>query len=146
MNKLRASKKTLALRLRISSHHRHGRGRPNAGGQEGLTGRVPDVPLLKSVRASVHPRRTGDIVVIQKPHWYLYEDAAKFSAMHGSPYAYDFRVPLGFAGPGIPSWRVSRAVDGRGVAPTISALLGIAPPPGSSGMALEEVLGGRDRR
>jgi predicted AlkP superfamily pyrophosphatase or phosphodiesterase len=111
-----------------------------------LTGRVPDVPLLESVRSSVHPRRTGDVVVIQKPHWYLYEDAVKYSAMHGSPYAYDFRVPLGFAGPGVPAGRVSRAVDVRDVAPTVCALLGIAPPSGSSGAALEEVLGGRDRR
>jgi predicted AlkP superfamily pyrophosphatase or phosphodiesterase len=111
-----------------------------------MTGRVPDAPLLRPVRSSVHPQRTGDIVVIQKPHWYLYEDAAKYSAMHGSPYAYDLKVPLGFAGPGIPAARVARAVELFDVAPTIAALLGIAPPSGSSGLALEEVLAGRSRR
>lgn len=110
-----------------------------------LAGRLPDAPLLKSVRSSVHPSRTGHVVAIQKPHWYLYEDADKYSAMHGSPYAYDSRVPLGFAGNGIPSRRVSRAVTLQDVAPTIAALLGIAPPSGSSGTALCEVVDGSPR-
>jgi len=108
-----------------------------------LTGRVPDVPLLRSVRLSVHPRRTGHIVAIQKPHWYLYEDINKYSAMHGSPYAYDSRVPLGFEGTGVPTLRVHRPVELSAVVPTLAALLGISPPAVSSGVPLGEILGGR---
>lgn len=111
-----------------------------------LAGRVPDVPLLRSVRSSVHPRRTGHIVVIQKPHWYLYEDAHKYSAMHGSPYSYDFRVPLGFEGAGIPALRVDRPVELGDLASTLASLVGVSPPSGSSGAVLVEVLGGTLRR
>jgi predicted AlkP superfamily pyrophosphatase or phosphodiesterase len=111
-----------------------------------LAGRAPAAPILQSVLLSVHPNRTGHIVVVQKPHWYLYEDTHKYSAMHGSPYAYDVRVPLGFEGLGIPVRRVYRPVELGNVAATVAAMLGIAPPSGSTGAALEEPLdGGRLR-
>jgi predicted AlkP superfamily pyrophosphatase or phosphodiesterase len=101
-----------------------------------LVGRIPDVPVLASVRRSVHPRRTGHVVVIQSPFWYLYEDPRKYAAMHGSPYTYDTRVPLGFSGLGIPSGRSVRRASLEDVAPTLAVLLGIAPPSGSIGTPL----------
>jgi predicted AlkP superfamily pyrophosphatase or phosphodiesterase len=107
-----------------------------------LSGRIPDSPLLRSVRMSVHPQRTGHIVVIQKPHWHLYEDAYRYSAMHGSPYAYDTRIPLGFEGLGLPARRVHRPVELWDIAPTIASLLGIAPPSGSSGAVIAEIADG----
>ena len=106
-----------------------------------LAGNVPNTPMMSKVQRAFHPRRSGDVIIVQEQFWYLYENPRK-SANHGSPYRYDTHVPVMFAGPGIKPQAVHRSVTPADIAPTLSAYLGINPPSGSVGTQLIEVLGG----
>lgn len=95
--------------------------------------------LFAMAQRAFHPGRSGDIVIIQKPFWYLYKDRDKYSGMHGSPYNYDTHVPIVFAGSSIKPRDVRREVAPRDIAPTICQILGITAPTGSIGSVLTEV-------
>jgi predicted AlkP superfamily pyrophosphatase or phosphodiesterase len=106
-----------------------------------LEGDLPDSPVIRQVRRSFHPKRSGDIYLIQNPHWFLYTDSSiPLCAMHGSPWTYDTYVPIFFAGGNIPAQRISRRVHPVDIAPTIAAFLGIKPPSGAIGDVLVEVV------
>ena len=59
------------------------------------------------------------------------------STTHGSPYPYDTNVPILFDGP---AWtragRIDQRVEVVDIAPTLSALLGVAAPAASEGKPL----------
>ena len=87
-----------------------------------------DSSLRVLLRRSFRPDRSGDILVAFKP-WVLFgEPPAEYAAGHGSPYAYDRRVPLIFWGP----WKAGerrepvRTID---LAPTLARELGLKPGP-----------------
>jgi arylsulfatase A-like enzyme len=104
-----------------------------------LAGNIPLTPEARRVAAAFHPRRSGNVLLVQEAFWYLDLEPDGNAAMHGSPYAYDTLVPLMFAGPGIAHRAIYRAVAPRDLAPTISARLGVPPPSGSAGVPLREV-------
>lgn len=105
-----------------------------------LNGQLPDSPLMRRVARAFHPERSGDVLLIQSPSWYLYPEAEKFAAMHGSPHSYDTYVPILFVGPGIAHGIVHRPVGPEDIAATLAARLGINPPSGNTGAPLLEVL------
>lgn len=105
-----------------------------------MTGNVPDTTRMDQVRRAFHPKRSGNVLVVQSPSWYLYPDAEKYAAMHGSPHSYDTFVPIMFAGPCIPARQSFRAVAPEDVASTITSYLGIKPPTGNMGSPLVEIL------
>ncbi len=93
------------------------------------------IPLL--VQQGYHQKRSGDIVFLLDPSYISYTQTG---STHGSGLQYDTHVPLVFYGNGIKqgeSFRRTAIVD---IAPTISALLGIAFPNGSTGEILKEAL------
>lgn len=104
-----------------------------------LAGRYAATPEAKRVAAAFHANRSGNVIVVPSPFWYLEKEPDSNAAMHGSLHRYDTHVPLMFAGPGIGKGTVYREVAPRDLAPTLSAYLGIAPPSGSVGVLLEEV-------
>lgn len=105
-----------------------------------LAGDVPDHPIMSKVQRAFHPKRSGNVLVVQDQGWYLYPNADEFSAMHGSPYSYDTYVPIMFVGPGIEHRVVARSVHPEDIASTVTSYLGIKPPTGSVGKPLVEVL------
>ncbi len=105
-----------------------------------LAGDVTDTKTTRRLQNAFHPRRSGNVLIIQDPFWYLYPNAEEFAAMHGSPYAYDTYVPIMFAGPKVPAKVIARAVAPRDIASTITTYLGIKAPSGSIGEPLQEVL------
>ncbi|NLX20304.1 MAG: alkaline phosphatase family protein [Phycisphaerae bacterium] len=105
-----------------------------------LTGQIPRIPLAERLQRSFHPRRSGHVLVVPSPFWYLYHDPVEHAAMHGSPYSYDTYVPVFIAGPGIRPCTVSRLVGPEDIAPTVAACLGIKPPSGCIGTVLPEAL------
>ncbi len=100
---------------------------------------IPDTPLMQRVQRSFHPQRSGNVVIVQEQYWFLHSQT-QLAAMHGSPYAYDTHVPIIFVGAGITPQLVGRTVAPADIAPTLSAVLGIIPPSGSTGTPLAEVL------
>lgn len=105
-----------------------------------MQGAVPNTAAASRVRTAFHPTRSGNVLVVQSPSWYLYPKPDAYSAMHGSPYTYDTYVPIMFAGPGITHRKVNRSVAPRDIAPTVTTYLGIKSPSGSVGKPLTEVL------
>ena len=82
-------------------------------------------------------KRSGDILMVLKPGTVSYP---KTGSTHGSPQIYDTHVPLLFYGKGIQNGATTRQTEISDVAPTISALLGIAFPNGNIGNPITEVI------
>lgn len=78
----------------------------------------------------------GDLVVILSPYWIWTGDVAA----HGTPYAYDTRVPLVIRAPGRKPRRVGRRVDPIDLPATLAALSEVPVPGTSEGQLLVEVL------
>ncbi|MEJ1965185.1 MAG: alkaline phosphatase family protein [Gammaproteobacteria bacterium] len=106
-----------------------------------MAGRVAGTPLLNRVQRAFHPKRSGDVVVVQKQFYFLDEDPGYYAAMHGSPYSYDTFVPVAVLAPGVAGTTSYEAVAPGQIAPTLAALLGIKAPSGCScGAPLPHVL------
>jgi len=80
------------------------------------------------LRRSFLPGRSGDLLVAFKPFTLFGEPPKEYAAGHGSPYAYDRRVPLIFWGPWKGGARAEpvRTID---LAPTLARELGLKPGP-----------------
>jgi predicted AlkP superfamily pyrophosphatase or phosphodiesterase len=84
-----------------------------------------------------HVKRSGDIVFILEPGWT--ESGSKQGTTHGSPYTYDTHVPALFYGYGIKKGFSVEYHPITDIAPTISTLLNIKFPNGSTGQPIKEL-------
>ncbi|MDC6406381.1 MULTISPECIES: alkaline phosphatase PafA [Maribacter] len=82
-------------------------------------------------------KRSGDVLLVLKPGTITYPQTG---STHGSPQIYDTHVPLLFFGKGIQKGSTVERTEIPDIAPTISSLLGIAFPSGTTGKPLSEVL------
>jgi predicted AlkP superfamily pyrophosphatase or phosphodiesterase len=82
-------------------------------------------------------KRSGDILIVLDPGVISY---SKTGSTHGSPQIYDTHVPLLFYGKGIKNGSTVERTEIPDIAPTISALLGIAFPSGTTGQPIAKVL------
>jgi hypothetical protein len=105
-----------------------------AVGRSGLN-ELERQPVYQQIKNNYHPSRSGDIYVVQKPYWFLFEKGP-IGVMHGSPWNYDTHVPIIFAGVGIEAITIDRLVHPVDVAPTIANYLGISPPASSVGKVI----------
>jgi hypothetical protein len=91
-------------------------------------------PYFDAVLKAWNADLSGDIQLVLKPNWMF---ASSSVATHGSPYPYDTHVPILIYGP---AWTQAGRVDQRveivDIAPTLSALLGVATPAASEGKPL----------
>jgi predicted AlkP superfamily pyrophosphatase or phosphodiesterase len=103
-------------------------------------GDMPATRLARQVTLAWHQRISGDIVVMNKPNWYLFAKPTGYASTHGSPWSYDTNVPLVLFGdtwinPG--KYGDSEVVDlGR----TIAHILNVRPPNGCEGRVLTEAV------
>ncbi len=86
-----------------------------------------------------HAKRSGDLVVMLEPAWF--ESSRIQGTTHGSPYTYDTHVPIIFYGHGIKPGSTVRYYTITDIAPTLSMLLKIQLPNGSTGQPIEELFG-----
>ena len=84
-----------------------------------------------------HQKRSGDVLVVLSPSVISY---SKKGSTHGSGYTYDTHVPLLFFGKGINHGETFQKTLITDIAPTISAMLGIAFPNAATGQPLEFVI------
>lgn len=94
--------------------------------------------LAERARASFHPDRSGDLIVLLKPHITPIRSGRRLLATHGSPWDYDRRVPIMFWRPGMPSSVRVEPISTVNIVPTVADWLGFAPPP-SDGSCLASV-------
>jgi predicted AlkP superfamily pyrophosphatase or phosphodiesterase len=100
---------------------------------------IPDTPHLRMIGRSTHPARSCNVYILQEPAWLLHPSPLAYTAMHGSPYAYDTHVPVIMAGPGIEPGIVRRRIGPEDVAPTLAVYLGVKAPSGCTGEHLHEI-------
>ncbi len=93
------------------------------------------------VKKSFHEKRSGHVLIVQEPLWYLYSSSNKYAAMHGSPYKYDRHVPMIFVLPDRikEQKEVHHEVDPRDIAATLANHLHIPFPSKSSGKPLADM-------
>ena len=87
------------------------------------------------------PGRSGQVFYVPREGDFVVDPDPLYAFMHGSSWGYDTHVPLLFHGPGMirqGSW--STPVAQQDVAPTLAALLDIAPPATATGRVLQEAL------
>jgi predicted AlkP superfamily pyrophosphatase or phosphodiesterase len=102
-----------------------------------LNKNLPQSRLSTMVLNAFHPERSGNVLLVQKPDWFLLANPQNpHVAMHGSPYDHDTHVPLVFCGPSIKQHRIATRTDPVNLAATLCALLGINAPSGSAGASL----------
>ena len=93
------------------------------------------VPYI--VQNGYNQKLSGDIMYVLKPGRISYSNTG---STHGSPQIYDTHVPLLFYGKGIKKGSTVERTEIPDIAPTISSLLGIAFPSGTTGTPISEVL------
>lgn len=100
--------------------------------------------LNSYVKRNFHPRRSGDIYIIQESYNHLVSDEkTPLAAMHGSPWSYDTFVPIMFVGNGVISQQINRRVHPVDIAITLSNYIKIKPPSAAAGHVLDEIFGDR---
>ncbi|OYT90979.1 MAG: alkaline phosphatase [Burkholderiales bacterium PBB3] len=103
--------------------------------QELQSGSRAGAPYFDALEKAWHPTVSGDVQYAIKPHWGW--GSRGTGAIHGSPYEFDSHVPILLYGPAwIGKGRIDKPVEVVDIAPTLAALLGIAPPPTSEGHVL----------
>ena len=93
----------------------------------------------RQVAAGFRDGRSGDVMLVPRPNVFFAASGGAYTS-HGTPYRYDTNVPCVFYGRGIRRGLFHAPVSTTDIAPTIAALLGIAPPAQSEGRVLEEAL------
>lgn len=89
--------------------------------------------MLKLLRRSYYPPRDRDVVFVLKPYYIIRTPSG---TTHGMPYDYDRHVPQLWFGAGVPAGVHLERVGIDDIAPTMSSLLGLPPPPEALGRAL----------
>lgn len=89
------------------------------------------------IQNGYHQKRSGDIIFVKDPAVISY---SKTGSTHGSGSTFDTHVPLLFYGNGIKKGNTLTKTEITDIAPTISALLGIGFPNGSTGNVLGFVI------
>jgi predicted AlkP superfamily pyrophosphatase or phosphodiesterase len=100
-----------------------------------LTGKrpFPEIPLIDKYEAGYFKGRSGDIQLVLKPG--MLERSSRKGTNHTSPYSYDTHVPCLWLGWKIKSGETTHNIDIQDIAPTLSSLLHIMEPNGSTGKA-----------
>jgi predicted AlkP superfamily pyrophosphatase or phosphodiesterase len=96
-----------------------------------FAGLVPHSDLGRRITHGVHPKRSGDVMLILEPQWLPGSAPTGSGTSHGSPYPYDNHVPLLVAGFGIRPDTYTQPTQPAQLAPTLALLLGIARPSGA---------------
>jgi predicted AlkP superfamily pyrophosphatase or phosphodiesterase len=107
------------------------------------TGAPEEWTLAERARASFHPDRSGDFVVLlKKAITPIASTARGYVATHGSPWDYDRRVPILFWRSGIRHFEHPLSVMTVDIAPTLGALVGVDIPKGETDGRCLDIDGG----
>ncbi|MCM4157482.1 alkaline phosphatase PafA [Gramella sp. AN32] len=93
--------------------------------------------IASKIQNGFNQKRSGDVIYLLDPGYIVYSETG---STHGSGYSYDTHVPLLFFGKGIKKGSSTELSEIPDIAPTISALLGIEFPNGTTGHPLKALL------
>jgi len=105
------------------------------------TNNMPDTYLYRKALKNFNYARSGDILILLSPQYYFNDfDGEIVAANHGGAWMYDSYVPVVFAGWKFKGQTISRRIEPKDIAITLSQLLGIKPPSGADGEVLIEIM------
>jgi arylsulfatase A-like enzyme len=81
-------------------------------------------------------KASGDILIVLEPGWLT---GGARGTSHGTGYSYDTNVPMIFYGWNVPAGESSRYATITDIAPTLSMMLKIKLPNGSTGQPVTEI-------
>ncbi|MDT0645495.1 alkaline phosphatase PafA [Zunongwangia sp. F260] len=93
--------------------------------------------MAAAIQEGFNQKRSGDVIYVLNPAVVSYSPQG---SMHGSGFTYDTHTPLIFFGNGIDHGSTTERSEIVDIAPTISALLGIAFPNAATGKPLYQML------
>lgn len=93
--------------------------------------------IAQLLQKGYNHKRSGDVMIVFKHGVIGY---SRTGSTHGSGFIYDTHVPLLFFGKGINKGETTKRTEITDIAPTISALLGIAFPNGATGEPISDVI------
>ncbi len=98
--------------------------------RDDVNGTDPSAGYLPAIRASFHPDRSGDVLMILKPFHVL--ESEKAGTSHGQPHGYDTEVPAIFYGKNVKAQVMGQSIRVVDVAPTADPITsgfayGVAP-------------------
>jgi predicted AlkP superfamily pyrophosphatase or phosphodiesterase len=94
--------------------------------------------ISAGVARGFYSSRSGDLIIVPQPYFFFYSETT--ITTHGTGYRYDTHVPVIFFGPGITPGTYFGECSPADIAPTLSAILGLAPPSNSEGRVLAEAI------
>ena len=87
----------------------------------------PSVPELTSLRQSIDPKTSGDVVLKFNPGWKVVDDS-RYPSIEEPNKTAIYSTPGFISGPGIIPKIISEPVDVTAIAPTVAGILRIRPP------------------
>ena len=99
---------------------------------------VPPVQFERQINKTFYSKRSGDIIIIPEPFYYMVED--EYPVEHMTGYSYDRTVPLIFYGTTFKKGIYASQANIVDIAPTLAFVLGVIPPSLSEGRALHEII------
>ena len=96
-------------------------------------GEFADLPFKNIISNSIHPRLSGDVVVLNDPGSYV---GGGTGTGHGAVWAYDTHVPILFRAKGVKAGKYRDRVYTADIASTICHLIGVEYPTGNVGKPL----------
>ena len=101
-----------------------------------LRGETANDRIGSRVLRSFNAQRSGDLEVILEPYWMRQAQGTT----HGTAHSYDAHIPLILMGRHVRAGEYFNHVALNDLAPTLTTILGIETPSGSSGRVLHEAL------
>ena len=103
--------------------------------------KLPDTYLNRKALRNFNASRSGNLMILFQPQYFINDYMGeKTSANHGGPWMYDSYVPVIFAGMNLKGQHVSRKIEPKDIASTLSNLMGTRPPSGADGEVLQEIV------
>ncbi len=102
---------------------------------------LPDTFLNRAALRSYHNKRSGDILILFQPHYFINDFEGEIMAVnHGGPWNYDTFVPVIFAGSGLKQQRINHKIEPIDIAPTLAKIMHTNSPSGASGKPLLDII------
>ena len=102
---------------------------------------MPDTYLSRKALKNFNYKRSGDILILLSPQYFFNDFNGEIvAANHGGPWMYDSYVPVIFAGWKFKGQTVSRRIEPKDIAITLSNIMQTKPPSGADGEVLQEVI------
>jgi predicted AlkP superfamily pyrophosphatase or phosphodiesterase len=95
--------------------------------------------IVRAAALNHVPGRSGDLIVVPRPYWFLVTRLDGAATTHGTSHPYDRQVPVLLFGAGVKRGRFSQAASPADIAPTLGTLAGVQIPK-ADGRVLREAL------